>query len=259
MLAAMTRQAGRVRVSVTAAPLTAVLVTLVTMLSGCGGGPTRVGPTGVDELVIPTPSPDPGDFADTVDNPYFPLPPGAIWHYRRYGAGGRDETVRVLDGRRSVDGVSTVRVSDLVVSASGRAVASYERWYAQDRAGNVWWFGQHVTGAVGPDVTATRSWQAGVDGAEAGLVMPAAPRVGDGFVQGSAAGAMAARSTVQTAGLPVEVPGHRRVAGVVVRDQSPLVPGRLVESIYASGFGLVTRQTLNGLGDLVTLVSLQRP
>lgn len=251
MLAAMTRRAA------VAASLTGLVVALTT---GCGGAPVKVGPEGVDGLVIPTPSPDPADFDNPVDNPYFPLPAGEVWHYTRYGANtGGDETVRVLDGRRTVDRVATVRVSDVVTARSGRVVASFERWYAQDEAGNVWWFGQRVTGHPGPGSTATRSWRAGVDGAEAGLVMPAVPRVGDGFVQGSAPGAMAARSTVQTAGLSVGVPGRDVAPGVVVRDQSPLLPGRLVESTYARGFGLVTRQTLTGFGYLVTLVSLQRP
>ena len=41
----------------------------------------RSPPTGVDELVIPTPSPDPADFVAVVDNPWLPLEPGRTWTY----------------------------------------------------------------------------------------------------------------------------------------------------------------------------------
>ena len=78
-------------------------------------------------------------------------------------------------------------------------------YYAQDRHGNVWWFGREGV------------WRAGEDGAEAGLAMPATPRVGDGWRAAYDAGVVDVRTTVATrdqaddhAGRAVHRPGRPR-------------------------------------------------
>lgn len=117
-------------------------------LAACGSGPGVTEPEGVDGLTIPTPSPDPRDFVRRVDNPYLPLAPGSRWVYEV--AGGATVTVTVGDEPRAVDGVATTVVRE----RSG--TTETERWFAQDRAGNVWIFGEQGT------------WEAGIDGAQAG-------------------------------------------------------------------------------------------
>jgi len=112
---------------------------LAALLAGCGTASPTSPPTGVDELVVPTPSPDPDDFVAEIDNPWFAGDPDA--------------------GRPS----GTERVAGVEVTVVGGD------YFAQDRRGNVWWFG-----TVG-------EWRAGVDGAQAGLAMPAEPRYGDSW------------------------------------------------------------------------------
>src|SRR4051794_10018787 len=176
----MTRAAVRV---VRAAGSTAVAAllgaTLVGLLGACGASPTPLGPSGVDGLTIPTPSPDPADFRDGVDNAWFPLAPGTVWTYRRDTA-TRSATVvaAVMPATREIAGVATTGVR-WQVPRPGRRVTVLVRWYAEDRAGNVWWFGQEVRRGLLVDDLARRSWVAGEDGAEAGLVLSADPRVGD--------------------------------------------------------------------------------
>ncbi len=123
------------------------------LVTGCSTGSDPSPSTGVDELVVPTPSPDPADFVEGVDNPWFVLDDAAYAD----GAGTRVE--RVVSDGPDVGGVATTAV----------ALDGHTDLYAQDAAGNVWWLAR-----VG-------EWQAGTDGAQAGLVMPAQPRRGDGF------------------------------------------------------------------------------
>ena len=149
MLGAMSRTTSR-----------ALGVLLLAVLAGCGSAPERYEPTGVDELVIPTPSPDPDDFVDGIDNALLPLVPGSVWEYA--AGDGERVTVTVTDETREVAGVTTTVVRGGEIDT--------DSWYAQDEAGNVWFFG------------AEGLWEAGVDGAEAGLAMPAEPRLGDGYV-----------------------------------------------------------------------------
>ena len=90
---------------------------------------------------------DPADFSDVVDNPFMPLPPGARWVYEERSSRWRGRptiVVEVLDERRTVMGVSTIVVHD-VASVDGEVVEDTYDWFAQDSAGNVWYFGEDTT------------------------------------------------------------------------------------------------------------------
>ncbi|WP_185995630.1 hypothetical protein [Nocardioides campestrisoli] len=147
------------------------LLLVVALAVGCGGSPRTSPPSGVDGLVIPTPSPAPDDFVTGIDNPWLPLAPGATWTFEVQDATGEAvRTTRVLSGTREVAGIAATQVETRTeTDGAGTAEATELRWYAQDRAGNVWALGEQGV------------WEAGVDGAEAGLAMPAAPRRGDAF------------------------------------------------------------------------------
>ncbi|WP_110182829.1 hypothetical protein [Nocardioides solisilvae] len=151
-----------------AAPAAAAVV--LALAAGCGSAPPPSPPSGVDELVVPTPSPDPADFVDEVDNPWLPLTAGSVWTRRVTSADGvRTEEARVT-GTRSVAGVTATEVRTARAGGAGPADLRVE-WFAQDRGGNVWLLGEQGV------------WEAGEDGAEAGLAMPADPRRGDGFAR----------------------------------------------------------------------------
>jgi hypothetical protein len=224
----------------------ALLLAVATSLSGCSDASPDSAPTGVDELVIPTPSPDPGDFVTTIDNPWLPLAPGATWSYDP-DAADQMRTATVLPGHKRVAGVETTVVETLFIpTRDGQPFGTPARtrdYYAQDRGGNVWWFGREG------------EWQAGEDGAEAGLAMPAHPRYGDGWRTAYAEGVVDDRASVVTLDQAVTVPAGHFSDMVGIETRSPLAPGVVTRAFYARGTGLVEEVAVEGPASLIELRS----
>lgn len=230
-----------------AVALAAVLVALLAWATWTGraGGPPSIDPSGVDGLAIPTPSADPSDFVATVDNPWFPLEPGTVRTYRLLDASGtRTETVTVARDTRVVQGVTTTVVHDVTTGKGGRVTEDTEDWYAQDVVGNVWKFGTQG------------SWEAGVDDAEAGLVMAATPRVGDGYRRGYAAGVAEDVTEVLSLGERRSVPAGVFGDLLQTEDTSALTPGLVQRRYYAEGLGLVYVENVAGDSGIVELVGV---
>ena len=220
MLGSMTER-GPLRVAAAA-----VLLVVLAPLAGCGTASAPSPPAGVDELVVPTPSPDPSDFVATVDNPWFPLEPGRTWRYDVAGPTGNHALLVSVTPGPTVAGVpTTARVSQ----ESGRQVVD---WYAQDDQGNVWWFGR------------AGQWRAGAAGAEAGLAMPATPRVGDGYWLGYATDVVEETATV------LAVDDEQ----LLVEETSALEPGVVDRLTYVHGTGLVQQDRTAGGYRVVRLV-----
>ena len=191
---------------------------LLTAVSGCGTFAQSYEPAGVDELTIPTPSPRPDDFTATVDNPWLAF--GRTGTSRTYavtlpGQPAATRTVEVLPGRVEVDGVPTTAVR------STTGAVEVTDYYAQDRRGNVWWFGHEA---------ATGGWRAGRGGAEAGLAMAARPRRADGYRTAYLPGVVEDVATV------VDADGR----AVDIDVTSALAPGGVTRETYRHGTGLVT-------------------
>lgn len=217
---------------------------LLAALAGCGGAPPTAGPSGVDGLTIPTPSPDPADFVSGVDNPWLPVSAGSSWTYRVSGGGPvRRVEVRALPSGPVVEGVATTEVLTTEHGRRGRVLADRSAYLAQDRAGNVWLLGESGPG---------RAWVAGEQGAEAGLAMPAVPRVGDAYQAQDAPGVAQDRVTVRSLDETVST-GAGTLEGLLLTEvASALSPGT-AERWYAPHVGLV--QELSTTGGLWTLVS----
>ena len=222
MLAPMTRGARAVRRPRTAAALAAGLVLGLTGCAGVGQ-PAPYDSPGINGLVIPTPTPAPADFVEGVDNPWLALAPGRRWTYdvtEDAGTRGRID-VEVQDGTVPVAGLEATAVQTTTDLGGGTASVA-TRLYAQDEAGNVWLVGSETDDA---------SWRAGEDGAEAGLAMPADPRLGDGW-------------------LSYDVPGLPRASATIEDQSSELVQLRneadtTTRTVYEKGVGLVGLEDLD--------------
>lgn len=252
---ALARARGRARGRGKRAAVALLLGAL--LLTACGASPAPLGPAGVDELTIPTPSPDPADFGVGAENAWFPLEPGTRWDYLRYTpSGNRRVVASVLPGRRRIEGVLTTAVR----WRFGRHLhTAMVRWYAVDRAGNVWWFGQRVVrDAPRLDPLAPLSWRAGRHGAEAGLVLTTTPRDGDGYPNARQPRVVARRSTVMTLDGRVATSAHTYRHTVVTSDHSSLAPLHSVLTYYARGLGMVAQQDTTSTSTSLALVRVHR-
>jgi len=216
----------------------ALAAAVLLVAGGCGTASPESPPSGVDELVVPTPSPDPGDFVDRVDNPWLALTPGATWTYDVSGQTSGRLVVEVQDDPVGVAGVETTAVAR--TGPDGERVVDY---LAQDRRGNVWWFGREG------------EWRAGEDGAEAGLAMPATPRVGDGWRAAYDEGVVDVVASVASTDQSSTTPAGRYTGLVAIRTRSALAPDTATLSYYARGVGLVEELSLEGPVSDVRLVT----
>ena len=119
---------------------------------------------------------EPAAFHGTVDNPYFPLVPGTVKTFiKRHGVKTSQIVVEVTRHTRTVMGVACIVVHDMETEA-GRLIEDTYDWYAQADDGTVWYFGEDTREfKPGGEIDISGAWEAGKDGAQPGIVMPATP------------------------------------------------------------------------------------
>jgi hypothetical protein len=239
----------------------AVVAVLGTVfLTGCGSASEPSAPSGVDELVIPSPSLDPADFVESIDNPWLPLVPGSEWQYRGTSDGELETiTVTVLDETREIQGVTATVVQEIVRDRDGEVVEDTLDWFAQDADGNVWYLGEDTTEYDGGQPSAKSSWEAGVGGAQAGLAMPARPRVGDGYRMEYLEGEAEDQAEVVDLEGSASVPYGDLTDLLEIEDSTLLEPGVVESKLYARDIGLVQEMTIEGGDELIQLVAYLEP
>ncbi len=189
----------------------------------------------------------PADFGGPVDNPYFPLVPGSRWIYDGTQSDGTELTVvEVTRDTKAILGVTTVVVHD-TVSTAGTVKEDTFDWYAQDRKGNVWYFGEdtkeYENGVV---VNTEGSWEAGVDGAKAGIIMKARPRSGVAYRQEYYRGHAEDFAQVLSKVESVMVPAGSYHDVLKTKEFTPLEPKLVEHKYYARGVGVVREVTVKG-------------
>jgi hypothetical protein len=202
---------------------------------------------------------DPADFTTTIDNPYWPMAPGSTWTYAETDTKGDRKTVviTVTDQLKKLANGVTARVVRDVVTKNGKAVEVTDDWYAQDSAGNIWYLGEKTAEYTNGKVSSTAgSFEAGVDGAQAGIALPATPAPGLAYRQEYYAGEAEDRAAVVTVGQEqVQVPfGHFTKNVLMTRDLVPLEPTVQELKFYAPGVGPVLSVHLDGAGGRAELV-----
>jgi hypothetical protein len=196
-------------------------------------------------------------FSAHVTNPWFPLEPGATYVYRgvKDGKAARD-VVTVTHGVKRIQGAPCVVVKDRLY-LNGKLEERTTDWYSQDRRRNVWYFGE-ATAELDTHgrVTSTEgSWQAGRDGAKAGIYMPAHPVPGRFGRQEFYKGQAEDRFEVLTRRASVSVPYISSRHALLTKEWTPLEPGVLDHKYYVRGIGTVLEQTVRGGDERLELVS----
>jgi hypothetical protein len=232
-----------------------------TALSSCGGGddsadnPASGLPQGSEAVNL-----DPADFTTNIDNPYWPMSPGSKWVYIEGDVEGtrEDVVVEVTNDTKVIANGVEARVILDTVSENGVPVEITEDWYAQDKDGNVWYLGEYVTNYENGEVIDHKgSFEAGVDGAQAGIAMPANPKPGMSYRQEFYEGEAEDRAAVITIGEEhVEVPfGYFDKDVVMTRDLVPTEPKVQELKFYAPGVGPLLSMHTDGPGGRAALVS----
>jgi hypothetical protein len=198
-------------------------------------------------------------FVRQVDNPWFPLRPGTVYTYRgiKDGAPSR-EVLTVTHRTRTIQGVRCTVVRDLLY-VRGRLHERTEDWYAQDAAGNVWYYGEATAelDARGRVVSREGSWQSGVHGARAGIYMPTHPRAGQSGRQEFYRGHAEDRFTVVTLNAHVRTAAASSNHALLTKEFTRLEPGVLDHKYYVRGIGTVLEQTVRGGSERNELVSMR--
>ena len=205
---------------------------------------------------------DPGNFVPgaPIDNAYFPLPVGRRLVYRgtKEGQTQRD-VVRVTAKTKMIDGVLATAVSD-IAKHHNTVLERTTDYYAQDKAGNVWYLGEHTVsfGSHGKRDT-SGSWMAGVNGAIPGLIMEADPRIPDAYRQEFLAGEAEDTAWVVRRGGSVSVPFGTIHHKLSTLEATRIEPGAYDLKVYGKGLGIVLERALSGPPEVAKLVRVIEP
>jgi hypothetical protein len=238
--------------------IAAASIGFICIAAGCGSDAKGSG--GADRPELGPAHLDPSDFVETIDNPYLPLEPGTRWEYRAVSSEGEERiVVTVLDKAKVVDGVRATVVHDKVTMKDGSLVEDTYDWFAQDKKGNVWYLGEATKAYDGGKVSTEGSWEAGVDGARAGVSMLAEPTVGTKYRQEYYEGEAEDVGKVLATDESVTGPTGSYDRVVKTEDTTPLEPDVLEHKWYAPGVGVVQERDISGGDEKVTLVKITRP
>ncbi|HEV2878920.1 MAG TPA: hypothetical protein VGW96_04985 [Candidatus Eremiobacteraceae bacterium] len=193
----------------------------------------------------------PHTMASSITNEFFPLTPGVMFVYtgKEDGKQAREE-IQVLSKSTVINGVKVITVRD-VVYLDGQLRERADDWYAQDASGNVWYLGEDTKEFENGRVVSTAgSWKAGENGATAGIMMPARPRIGTSYHQEYAPKIAQDEAQVTALNALVTVPYKRFSVTVCTRESSPLEAGSLEHKCYAKGVGLIRSSSDDASTDL---------
>ena len=235
----------------------AILAIGIAAMSGCGSDNNEAAVIDPGDGGNYSPVVDPADFVAEISNPYLPLKPGSRRVYEGVENGETERIEVVVTGeRREVMGVSTIVVQDRVYVA-GELIEDTEDWFAQDLDGNVWYFGEESRELEDGEVVSTEgSWEAGVDGALPGIVMPADPMPGEAYRQEFYEGEAEDLAEVSAIAASASVPTGQYSDVVVIREWNPLEPDVVEEKYHAPGVGVVLEVVVEGGDGRVELVDV---
>jgi hypothetical protein len=190
-----------------------------------------------------------------IDNKYFPLKPGTTMIYE--GKSEEDLTRDVFvvtNDTKEIMGIPTRVVHD-----DGYVNREHEEntndWFAQDDQGNVWYMGEYTTDLSNKG-SHEGSWEAGVKGAKAGIVMETDPKVNDKYNQEFSKGVAEDKGTVLSLDEKITVPYGIFSNVLKTKDFSPLEPDIVENKYYAQNIGEIKAMNVKGESEVESLVQI---
>jgi hypothetical protein len=206
--------------------------TLASLITACSSGASScANPAGY------APHIDAANFSTAIDNQYLTYRPGMVLKFTT--TDGNVVEVDVTNETKKILGVETVVVHDFEKSPAGDLLEDTFDYYAQDAAGNVWYFGEDTKAYSGTKVSTEGSWLAGVNGAQPGIVMEANPQVGHRYRQEYLPGEAEDEAEVVSLSETVTVPYGTLGNCIKTRETTVLAPGDIEEKTYCPGVGFV--------------------
>ncbi len=205
---------------------------------------------------------DPTNFVAKIDNPYFPLTPGTTKIFEgKTDAGFEHEQMQVTFDTKVIMGVTCIAVKDTVTLA-GKLEEVTTDWYAQDKQGNVWYFGEDSKAYKNGKVVSTKgSWTAGVNSAYPGYVMKAQPTANETYRQEYQKGEAEDWATILNLNENATVPQGSYKNVRMTKEWSALENPPIFEyKYYAKGVGQI--MTASGMGTnswKISLLEIRKP
>jgi hypothetical protein len=231
-----------------------LLAAFVLFVAACGGGGDGSLPQGSEAVEL-----DPNGFTSRIDNPYWPMAPGSRWVYRETDADGtvKHVEVTVTTKAKQILGIDAVVVHDVLIEDGEVKEDTYD-WYAQATDGNVWYLGEDTKEFEEGKVSTEGSWEAGVDGAQPGILLPSDPSRGLTYRQEYYKGHAEDSAEVLTLDARAQVPFGAFDHVLQTKEFTPLEPRLLEHKFYARGVGPVRAVTVRGGSGREELVSFQK-
>lgn len=211
-----------------------------------------------DDTEAYAPTIDPANFVAVIDNPYFPLTPGTVRIYEGQTDKGFEHVeVTVTSDTKQIMGVTCVVVKD-IVTVDGKMEEETYDWYAQDKDGNVWYFGEDTKKYEEDGTVSTEgSFEAGKDGAWPGILMKGSPKVGDVYREEYYLGHAEDEAEVVGLNEAVSVPYGSFSEVLKTKNTTRLEPDLLENKYYAKGVGSVLEVDVAGGSGQIELIELK--
>jgi len=243
-----------------------VVLIMLSLFTGCDGDSedddnNTFNTTGIPTRVDPAKL-DPDLFVRNVTHPLFTLTPGTTYVF----GGAEQVAVEVTDRTKNIEGVTATVVRDRAFE-DGVLVEDTEDYFAQDVDGNVWYLGE-ATMTLDPNgnvLSTAGSFEAGVNGAQPGIQMPANPQAGQVYRQEFDPGNAEDQAQNIAVGVSVATDAATYNGCLQRRETNPLEPGKAEDKWFCPTVGLVKELVVQDpdseeIGKTVELVNiLNRP
>ncbi|MBI2135418.1 PepSY domain-containing protein [Candidatus Woesearchaeota archaeon] len=202
---------------------------------------------------------NPGDFSTNINNKYLTFSPGTTYVYEGKTEEGTERIeVYVTDNIKKIMDVDVLEVRDRVW-LNDELIEDTKDWYAQDRYGNVWYFGEDSKEIVNGKIASTAgSWVSGYYGAKPGIVMKANLQIGETYRQEYYKGQAEDMADVVALGVKVRVKYGSFENCLQTREWNPLEPGADEYKYYCPEAGNVVLEMGVEDGEQVQLVDIKK-